>query len=86
MVLDNEQQKVPCFFVDSTHYGRLPRATTDQRILWFCFENAAEAGRQLGGAQTRATIVVDNYRTSLAESDAWNSARLMRVLSRAPIQ
>lgn len=86
MVLDNDQQKVPCFFVDSTHYGRLPRATTDSRILWFCFENAAEAGRQLGSAQAHATIVIDNYRTSLAVSDVWNSARLMRVISRTPIQ
>ena len=46
------------------------------------FDNAQQAIAQLGalGTQSRATIVIDNYTTHLAQSDAWDTARLVRVV------
>jgi hypothetical protein len=79
---DYPEVKQPCFWVDVESWGKLPRARGDQRIVWFCFENAEQAIAQLGqlGSQSRATIVIDNYTTQLSQSDAWDTARLVRVV------
>lgn len=79
---DYPEVKQPCFWVDVESWGKLPRAKGDTRIIWFCFENAAQAISQLGalGTQARATIVIDNYTTNLQQSDAWDTARLVRVV------
>jgi hypothetical protein len=79
---DYPEVKEPCFWVDINSWGKLPRAHGDERIVWFCFENEDEAIRQLGalGTQARATIVIDNYTTNLSQSDAWDTARLVRVV------
>jgi hypothetical protein len=79
---DYPEVKQPCFWVDVESWVKLPRAQGDQRIIWFCFENADQAIAQLGalGTQARATIVVDNYTTHLSQSDAWDTARLVRVV------
>ena len=79
---DYPEVKEPCFWVDINSWGKLPRARGDERIVWFCFENQAEAIRQLGalGTQARATVVIDNYTTHLSQSDAWDTARMVRVV------
>jgi hypothetical protein len=81
---DYPEVKQPCFWVDVESWGKLPRAQGDTRIVWFCFENAAQAISQLGalGTQARATIVVDNYTTNLQQSDVWDTARLVRVVKK----
>ncbi|HEY0304603.1 MAG TPA: hypothetical protein VGC44_06510 [Longimicrobiales bacterium] len=81
---DYPEVKQPCFWVDVESWGKLPRARGDTRIVWFCFENAAQAISQLGalGTQARATIVVDNYTTNLQQSDVWDTARLVRVVKK----
>lgn len=82
---DYPEVKEPCFWVDVNSWGKLPRARGDERIVWFCFENEDDAIRQLGalGTQARATIVIDNYTTHLSQSDAWDTARLVRVVRKA---
>ncbi|HEX6064520.1 MAG TPA: hypothetical protein VFZ04_09895 [Longimicrobiales bacterium] len=79
---DYPENKAPCFWVDVESLAKLPRAQGDQRLVWFCFENSDVAIRQLGelGTQSRATIVIDNYTTNLHQSDAWDTARLVRVV------
>jgi hypothetical protein len=79
---DYPEVRQPCFWVDVESWGKLPRAQGDERIVWFCFENADQAIAQLGqlGTQARATIVIDNYTTQLSQSDAWDTARLVRVV------
>lgn len=81
---DYPEVKEPCFWVDVQAWGKLPRAEGDTRIVWFCFENRDEAIKQLGalGTQARATIVIDNYTTHLSQSDAWDTARLVRVVKK----
>ena len=81
---DYPDVKQPCFWVDIESHAKLPRARGDQRLVWFCFENADAAIKQLGalGTQTHATIVVDNYTTHLTQSDAWDTARLVRVVKK----
>jgi hypothetical protein len=81
---DYPEVKEPCFWVDVESWGKLPRAQGDTRIVWFCFENRDEAVKQLGalGTQARATIVVDNYTTHLSQSDAFDTARLVRVVKK----
>jgi hypothetical protein len=85
---DYPEVKLPCFWVDPDSWSKLPRAGNDQRLIWFCFENDAEAIRQLGplGTPTRATIVIDNYKTALSESDVFDTAHLLRVVKKEPIQ
>lgn len=79
---DYPEVKEPCFWVDIESWRKLPRASADQRIVWFCFSNQQDAIRQLGalGSQARATIVIDDYTTHLSGSDAWDTARLVRVV------
>jgi hypothetical protein len=79
---DYPEVKAPCFWLDVESWAKLPRAQGDTRLLWFCFENDAEAVKQLGeiGTEVAATIVVDNYTTNITQSDAWDTARLVRVV------
>jgi hypothetical protein len=80
--------KLPCFWVDPDSWAKLPRAENDQRLIWFCFENGAEAIRQLGALGTRmlATIVIDDYKTALSESDVFDSAHLVRVVRKQAVK
>jgi hypothetical protein len=54
------------------------------RIKWFCFVNKDAAIRQLGalGTETRATIIVSDYTTNIAETDAYDTAKLVRVVKK----
>ena len=85
---DYPEVKLPCFWVDPDSWVKLPRAQTDTRVIWFCFDNDAHAIRELGplGTQARATIMIDNYQTMLNQSDVIDRATLIRVLRKEPIQ
>ena len=71
-----------CMRVDTTSVVRLPRFPDDKRRSWLCFENRADAERQLGPAGTRGglTVVIDRYQTVRHFSDAYDTATLVRVL------
>lgn len=81
---DYPDVREPCFWVDLRDWEKLPRVKGDERLKWFCFENDADAIRQLGalGSETRATIVIDDYTTNLQQSDVWDTARLVRVVKK----
>ena len=83
-----------CFHPDSASAARIPRFEPDAWTsangkTWFCFDDAASAERALGDphAYRWASIVVDDYRLHRAFTDAYDVARLVRVLdvgARAP--
>jgi hypothetical protein len=83
---DYPEVRVPCFWVDVQEWSKLPRVKGDQRLKWFCFQNDQDAVRQLGalGTETRATIVINNYTTNLEQTDTWDTARLVRVVTKEP--
>lgn len=83
---DYPEVRAACFWVDVQEWTRLPRVKGDQRLKWFCFQNDQDAVRQLGalGTETRATIVINNYTTNLEQTDAWDTARLVRVVTKEP--
>ena len=71
-----------CFDVDSSSVNALPRWPLDQRRVWFCFENRDEATRRLGPPRLgrQVTIEIDDYQTVRHETDAFDTARLIRVI------
>ena len=74
-----------CMDVDSTSAARLPRWPNDSRtISWLCFENQEDAVRMLGPSGNREpiTVVIDVYQTPRQFSDVYNTARVVRVVSR----
>ena len=83
-----------CFHPDSASAARIPRFEPDAWTsangkTWFCFDDAASAERALGDprAYRWASIVVDDYRLHRAFTDAYDVARLVRVVdvgARAP--
>ena len=80
---DHPEVDLPCFEVDSSSVNVLPRWPRDERRrVWFCFDHEDEAARLLGpprdGAQV--TIEIDDYQTVRRYTDAFDTARLVRVL------
>jgi hypothetical protein len=80
---DHPEVDLLCFDVDSTSVNALPRWPRDERRrVWLCFENRDEAVRQLGppldGRQV--TIEIDDYQTVRHYTDAFDTARLVRVV------
>jgi hypothetical protein len=75
-----------CFEADSLSAARLPRWQGDERRAWLCFSNDAEARRALGPPSdgVAATVVIDSFTIHRGLSDQVNSARLVRVVPRAP--
>lgn len=73
-----------CFFVDAESVVRLPRFRGDERYPWFCFTNREVALEELGPmeAEGAATVVIDDYRTVRRPTDAFDTATLLRVLSK----
>jgi hypothetical protein len=71
-----------CMSIDSTSVQRLPRFPADQRRPWLCFDPRDDAARQLGAAGTRGelTVVIDDYQTVRHFTDAYDTARLVRVV------
>ena len=59
----------------------LPRFPLDERIPWFCFSNQEDVVELLDGrAVPRATIVIDEYRTTRSFTDAYDTARFVRLV------
>ena len=79
---DYPEVNAACFFVDEAHWPKLPRARGDARIIWFCFENFQTAIEQLGplSAESKATIIIDEYTLNMSGSDTVDSAKLIRVV------
>ena len=73
-----------CFEADSSSAARLPRWSGDERRLWFCFSNRAEAAQALGPPSegVPATIVIDRFTIHRGMSDEVNSARFVRLVRR----
>jgi hypothetical protein len=73
-----------CFAPDASNAARMPRWAGDERRIWFCFENQAEAARSLAepGEAMTATIVIDRYTIYYGMSDEVNAARLAWVVER----
>ena len=74
-----------CFEADTSSGAKMPRWQGDERRPWFCFENESRAEKLLGkpGVEFPATIIVDAFTIHRGLSDQVNSARLVRVISRA---
>ena len=74
--------KEVCMRIDSASVVRLPRFPGDTRRSWLCFENRADAERQLGPAGTQGglTVVIDRYQTVRHFSDAYDTATLVRLV------
>jgi hypothetical protein len=80
---DHPEVDLPCFDVDSSSVNVLPRWPRDERRrVWFCFVNAEEAVRLLGPPRDgrRVTLEIDDYQTVRRYTDAFDTARLIRVL------
>ena len=71
-----------CFEADSASAAMLPRWSRDERRPWFCFDNEAEARRELGAPSegAPARVVIDRFTIHRGLSDQVNSARLVRVI------
>jgi hypothetical protein len=80
---DHPEVGLLCFDVDSSSVDALPRWPLDERRrVWFCFENRDEAARQLGspGRKRPVAIEIDDYQTVRHPTDAFDTARLIRVI------
>lgn len=75
-----------CMDVDSASAAKLPRWPNDTRtVSWLCFENQEDAIRILGpstAAREPITVLIDVYQTPRQFSDVYNTARLVRVVTR----
>ena len=86
---DYPEVRAVCFHVtDSASVRRIPVFATDAHSTrmktWFCFNNAEEAVAKLGPPDQprHATIVIDDYTAVRYFTDAFASARLVRLVSR----
>jgi hypothetical protein len=84
--MDFPDVEEPCFFVDDSVAGRLPRFPNDVRRSWFCFTDARNVVDQLGPPDSisRARIIIDRFHYHYQHTDVYNVARLARVLERTP--
>ncbi len=75
-----------CMDVDSASAARLPRWPNDSRtVSWLCFENQEDAIRMLGPSTAERepiSVLIDVYQTPRQFSDVYNTARLVRVITR----
>jgi hypothetical protein len=78
-----QDARAVCFEADSSSAARLPRWSGDERRSWFCFENLAEAARDLAGPGLvrAATVRIDRFTIHRGLTDQVNSARLVNVVS-----
>jgi hypothetical protein len=70
-----------CFFVDNAAAHVLPRFPRDERIPWFCFTNPADVGPFWADSLLDRTvaITVDDYQTVRQFTDAYDTARFVRL-------
>jgi hypothetical protein len=79
---DHPEVDLLCFEVDSSSVDSLPRWPRDERRVWFCFDNREEAVRTLGPPRDRrrVRIEIEDYQTVRHPTDAFDTARLIRVI------
>lgn len=79
-----EEASYMCFFIDAETATRLPRFRADERLPWLCFTNTDFAVDELGPLDTQggATVIIDEYRTVRRRTNAFDTARLVSVISR----
>lgn len=83
VVVDADPRTWVQFHVDEESIAKLPRMNHDtDRDVWFVFNNQPKALDAFGAIAKsgRATIVIENYRIHRAETDAFNTADLVRVI------
>lgn len=70
------------FTVGDESLSRIPRLENDPRTVWFVFNNQDDAQKAFGAEvrSGKATVVIDNYRIHLAQTDTFNTADLVRVV------
>ena len=83
-----------CMFPNKVSAKLIPREPDDSRIPWFCFSNRIAAMKQLQvpnqkpkdscGFHLEATVQVTEYTVNRAESEVFDAARLVQVVSRGP--
>ncbi|MFN4341194.1 MAG: hypothetical protein ACK4FE_04060 [Azonexus sp.] len=81
-----------CMFPEKGSAKVIPRGADDSRDPWFCFSNRIAAMKQLQvpnqkpkgacGYRLKATVQVTDYVVNLAESEVFDTARLIQVVSR----
>jgi len=85
VVVDLDSRSWVEFSVDEDSIGKLPRMKEDTyRGVWFVLNNQAKALNAFGTSAKsgRATIIIDNYRIHRAQTDAFNTADLVRIIRR----
>ena len=82
-----------CFHVDSVSSLRIPEFAPDAQTSpngkpWFCFQNPERARSLLGASDSIrfATIVIDEYDQNRHFTDAFDVARLVRVIQRDTVR
>ena len=74
------RDRLPCFEADSASAAAIPRWQHDARRSWFCLLPADSSSTLLPPSEgVRATVVVDRFAVHRNLSDAFNTARLLRV-------
>lgn len=78
---DSPELDALCLFPDSASADRLPVFPGESRYSWLCFENHEEAERMLAGIPPggEARVRIDRYRYTFVPTDAYNTARLVRL-------
>lgn len=80
-----------CFFPSERFERLVPRQAGDERRVWFCFSNRADAAKALAippraracGARGTATIAISGYAVSKGGGESVDTARLERVLEKS---
>jgi hypothetical protein len=83
-----------CLFPTKDSAKVIPREAYDSRMAWFCFSNREDAMKLLKiphskpkggcGYALEATVVVTDYVVNLLESEVFDTARLVKVVSSRP--
>lgn len=59
----------------------IPKESSDERGVWFCFNNNQKASALLGDeSKDSVTVVIDDYFIDLKQSSVYNTATLVEVL------
>lgn len=71
-----------CFELDATSSKLMPQK--DGYKIWFCFNNDDFARTMFNpaGSSGRATITIDNYTMNIFPSEVWDTADLVRIISK----
>lgn len=64
--------------LDKEFLAKIPKASTDTRSVWFCFDNLADAQDRFPQAGSgRTTVMIGNYTINSAPAEVFNTATLI---------